>query len=98
RRHQETLWGEVRSKVFHRLERIANIGISAARTAFRVEVPNNLWRVPTDFSVMRKEMLVLALTTLIPAKPGIEAMNREDWRIFIMNLQNMMQEIDRIIT
>src|SRR5436309_9768467 len=98
RHHQEIVWRKVQSKVFIRLERIANATISSVRTAFGIDVPDDLMYRPDDLSLMRREILRLAQDVLIPVRPKIQRMNQSDWRTLAMNLQLAIQEGDRTLT
>jgi hypothetical protein len=95
-RHQETLWGKVRSKVFTRLERIANSGIASVRGAFGVAAPVIFFA--NDPPRARQELICLADHVLVPARRAVQGMNRDDWRILALNLQGIVQEVDRMLS
>ena len=94
RHHEEAMWKRVRSKVFMRLERVANGFISSVRLGFGLKPPDS----SIDLSRIRRELLRLAEDVLVPARPGVERMDQEQWQIFARNLQGLSQEVDRILT
>jgi hypothetical protein len=95
-RHKETLWDDVRAKIFMRLERVAN-GITSVRVAFGHKPPN-LPHDHVDLVRVRQEMIRLAEHILSPAQDGVDGMNQSNWRTLVLSLQHTLQETDRLLS
>jgi hypothetical protein len=97
-RHKAALWARVRSKVYMRLERLANASISSVRVGFGLEPPALPRSNHVDLALMREEMLRLAEQILMPALPGVAEMDQRDWRTLALNLQGTVSEVNSLLT
>jgi hypothetical protein len=100
RKHEETRWSNVKARVHGRIERMANLSVSAFRSAYGLDTDifGKSFLETDDRTEIRSMIAHAAENVLIPITPTrLNEVNQAEWKKVVQLLSSVVQMGDELV-